>query len=193
MFFSQKKSPEGASLLFYFALLLCGFSNISAADTFFEASISAGERQLDVFRKRAPQIEDDAIFIGVAVAAYRTLSAKAAWGGVIETLQPIGRDKDIENGDGTLLGFRPINYLYRWDNNLATELFFGAAQYDWIKKASGYYLGGNARYYFGERKRYAVALEYRYFQDLAHDGGPGGDQIVDGPGVGLLLYYRFGQ
>ena len=161
------------------------------AETFYEVSATGGQRQLDVFRKQAPQVEDDANFLGLAVAAYRKLNEKSAWGGVIEIILPLDREVDV--GSGKIIGFRPVNYLRTWTDSFSSELYFGAAQYSWINNASGYYLGTNVRYSFAGARRYALALDYKYYQDLAHDGGPGGDQIVDGPSVGLSFFYRFGR
>ena len=163
----------------------------SWGDSFYEVSIAGGERQLDIFRKAASADVDDAAYIGLSLAAYRKSGDNSAWGGVIEILSPIGRDNTI--GSGRILGFRPVNYLLDWNQWLSTELFMGAAQYNWIINASGYYLGGNVRYRFGGRGRYALGVDYKYFQDLAHDGGPGGDQIIDGPALSVQLHYRFGQ
>ncbi len=159
------------------------------AESFFEIAVAGGERQLDIFRKEAPDDVDDASYIGLSLAAYRKTGEKSAWGGVIEVLKPIGRDSTV--GSGRVLGFRPVNYLLDWNQWLTTELFMGAAQYNWIKNASGYYFGTNVRIRFGHQERYAVGLDYKYFQDLAHDGGPGGDQIIDGPSVAIQLHYRF--
>lgn len=178
-----------------FGLISGLFSTYATADTFVEAGLMAGQRQIDVFRKRAPQIEDDANFVGAFVGAYRTVSLlpngqpKAAWGGVIEVLKPLNRESSLP-GNGQVLGFRPVNYLQYWGNNISTEFYFGAAQYRWIKSASGYYLGANARFALGETSRFAIMVDYKYFQDLIHDGGPGGDQVIDGPSVGLGLIYR---
>jgi hypothetical protein len=180
---------------YWLASLVLALSSISGAqawgESFFELSLGAGERQLDIFRKGAPADADDASFLGLSIAAYRNTSDRSAWGGVIEVLHPIGRENDI--GNGKILGFRPVNYLRRWSTWLSSELFMGAAQYGWIENATGYYLGGNARFHFGDSERYAVGIDYKYFQDLAHDGGPGGDQIVDGPALSANFYYRFGQ
>ena len=176
-------------------LLLCAVFVMPTAqcwsDSFFEVSIAGGERQLGIFRKSAAADTDDAAYLGLALAAYRKSSDKTSWGGVIEILDPIGRDNTI--GSGRILGFRPVNYLVDWNQWLSMELFMGAAQYNWINNASGYYLGGNMRLRFGDHGRYALGVGYKYFQDLAHDGGPGGDQIIDGPALGVQLHYRFGQ
>ena len=156
----------------------------------------AGQRQIDVFRKRAPQIEDDANFAALFVGVYRTVNLlpsgqpKSAFGGVIEVLKPLSRNADLP-GNGGILGFRPVNYLRYWGQNLSTEFYFGAAQYRWLKQASGYYLGANVRFTLNESSRFAVVADYKYFQDLIHDGGPGGDQVIDGPSVSLGLIYRF--
>lgn len=179
-----------------FGLMSSLFASCIAADTFFEVGVIAGQRQIDVFRKRAPQIEDDAHYAGAIVGAYRTVSLlpngqpKAAWGGVIEVLNPLNRESNLP-GNGQILGFRPVNYLRYWGKSVSTEFYFGAAQYRWIKHASGYYLGANARFALGETSRFAIMADYKYFQDLIHDGGPGGDQVIDGPSVGLGLIYRF--
>lgn len=163
----------------------------SWGESFYEVSLSTGERQLDIFRKAAPDDVDDAAYVGASISAYRKVNEMSAWGAVLEVMMPFGRDNEI--GSGRIVGLRPVNYLLQWNSNFATELFMGAAQYDWIKHATGYYLGANARIHFGDKQRYGLGFEYKYFQDLAHDGGPGGDQIIDGPALGLQLHYRFGQ
>lgn len=178
-----------SKLKLIFILILC-CPLASYGETFFEASTSIGERQLDIFRKEADNDADDSKFIGFSLAAYRKISGRAALGGVIETMLPVNRDNDI--GSGKIIGVRPIDFLYSWNPKFDTEIFVGIAQYDWIKNATGLYFGCNARYRLGQSKKLAIALEYKYFQDLAHDSGPGGDQIVDGPSLGLNLSYRFG-
>ncbi len=178
-------------------VLCCSVLAASAvADTFFELTLTGGQRQADIFRKAAPQVEDDANFIAGSVAAYRTLSTlgngqvKSAWGGVVEIIKPLNRDDELP-GNGQILGLRPVNYLRYWGANVSTEFYFGAAQYRWIKHAMGYYLGANARWALDDKGHFALMVDYKYFQDLIHDGGPGGDQVVDGPSLGLGLVYRF--
>jgi hypothetical protein len=190
-----KMQKEGSScfsqLKIVFALLSLLVCYPVFAETFFEISASVGQRQLDIFRKLAPQVEDDANFMGLAIAAYRKTGDKSAWGGVIETLQPLSRD--ITSGSGKIIGIRPVNYWYAWTDSFSTEIYFGAAQYSWLENASGYYWGSNIRYSLNNTQRYVIALDYKYFQDLAHDGGPGGDQIVDGPSLAMNFHYRFGH
>lgn len=148
-------------------------------------SVAAGERQLDIFRKEFPQQADDAKYAGIAIGAYRELSERWAAGAVIEGLYAIAREQDI--GSGRILGFRPVNLVTNagW---FRTEFYGGVAQYDWVKKAGGYYLGLNASVPIASSD-FAIGLDYKYFQDLAHDSF-GGDHIVDGPALSLSLSYR---
>lgn len=149
-------------------------------------SLAAGERQLDIFRKELPQQSDDANFVGIAAGAYRTLSNHWAVGAVVEGLYAISREQDT--GSGRILGFRPVNLVTNvgW---LRTEFYGGVAQYDWLKKAGGYYLGLDVSAPIASSD-FALGLNYKYFQDLAHDAA-GGDHIIDGPALSLTISYKF--
>ena len=167
---------------------LLTFLAVSAEATpIFEFSIGASAYELDATQKTGPNYHDDFENLSFTVAAYRSTSAKSAWGGAIDYIKPVNRDENF--GSGTIVGFRPVNYFRRWSSNIATEMFFGAARYDWEKVAVGYYLGMNIRYQ-SESSPFGFGLGYKYFQDLAYDSSFG-DVIVDGPGTGLFVHYRF--
>lgn len=166
--------------------LMCLFAVSLNATAELRLSLAAGERQLDIFRKEHPQQTDDAMFVGLAVGAYRELGERWQAGAVIEGMYAISREQDI--GSGRILGFRPVNLVTNagW---LRTEFYGGVAQYDWVKKAGGYYLGLNALAPIASSD-FSVGLDYKYFQDLAHDA-VGGDHIVDGPALSLSISYKF--
>jgi hypothetical protein len=154
-----------------------------------EMAMTAGNQQIEVFRKHAPREFAHTSFVGASIGAYRALSDKASLGAVIELTEPTGRDNTI--GSGRIIALRPVNYLYAWSPRVATEAYFGMAQYDWISKASGYYFGANARYSLSNNGQFSLLIDAKYYSDLAHDGGPGGDQIVGGASLGLGFLYRF--
>lgn len=149
-------------------------------------SLASGERQLDIFRKEHPQQADDATYAGITIGAYRELSERWAAGAVVEGLYAISREQEI--GSGRILGFRPVNLVTNigW---LRTEVYGGVAQYDWLKKAGGYYLGLDLSLPIGS-SHFAMGIDYKYFQDLAHDAA-GGDHIIDGPALALTASYKF--
>lgn len=148
--------------------------------------LAYGERQLDIFRKELPQIEDDARYVGLEVGVYRAVNTRWSVGAVGELLYPLSRDQ--APGTGRIIGFRPVN-LVRQFGPLRAEAFGGVAQYDWVKKASGYYLGLDVSMPI-KNSPFAVGFGYKYFQDLAHDAYDG-DHIVDGPAVAMKIDYKF--
>lgn len=147
--------------------------------------VAAGERQLDIFRKELPQQEDDAHYIGFGLGAYRAISPRWSAGAAVEILNPISRDQEI--GSGRILGFRPVNLATQF-GSLRAEAYGGVAQYDWVKKAAGYYLGLNLATAIADSD-FAIGIDYKYFQDLAHDA-PEAENIVDGPALSLQLSYK---
>lgn len=158
-----------------------------AADSFLEIGVGAGQYQLDGSEKTGIRFADDFTATEVSLGAYRVAGKKSAWGAVIEYAEAGSRD--IEFGSGNIVGFRPVNYLYMWSDRLELEFFAGAAQYDGERTATGYYLGGNARFNI-PKTSLAASLGVKYFQDLNYDTGAG-DLIVDGPAFNAKLFYRF--
>ncbi|MDZ7923215.1 MAG: hypothetical protein U5M23_03980 [Marinagarivorans sp.] len=167
--------------------VLCFFPSPLQA-TELEMAATTGRQQIEVFRKGAPRELAHTEFVGVSMGAYRAVSDRVSWGAVAELTEPVGRDNAI--GSGRILALRPVNFLYYWTPRAATEAYFGVARYDWINKASGYCFGANARYSMGDMGRFTLLLDAKYYSDLAHDGGPGGDQIVGGPSFGFGFLYR---
>lgn len=166
--------------------------NVSA-DSFFEVSAGPSRYALDIFRKRLQNFADDSNAFNMSVAAYRHSSDVSAWGAVIDYTVPIGRDSSLP-GDGTMLTFRPLNYLRYIGWNTSLELYAGAAQYEWRRTANGYVFGTSIRYEF-ESSNVSVGFDAKYFQDLSHDAtnvdGDTEDNIVDGFNTGFRVYYRF--
>ena len=117
------------------AAVLCtlaalNFTRLAQAQTQFELTAGLGYHQLEIFRKAAPADHDNTATAKLALGAYRQVS-QHAWGAVAEHITPINRTNTT--GSGKITGFRPVNYRYYWSDSIATELFLGAAQYDWIK------------------------------------------------------------
>lgn len=163
-------------------------ANTVRAETTFELAGGLGQYALDIDSKRGIQIEDDSDAFNFSVAAYRTSTATTSWGAVFEVSTPSGRDDSLP-GSGRMLGFRFADYLSQINENSAYEVYFGFAQFDWLKKANGYYLGANYRYdLFGEKS--GLMLDTKYYQDLAYDS-PTGDDIVDGFQTTLKFYFQF--
>ncbi len=178
--------------LYKFLLLLvssCSFlANETYAETTFELAGGLGQYALDVDSKRGTQVEDDSDAFNFSVAAYRTSTATTSWGAVFELSTPSGRN-DALPGSGRMIGFRFADYLSQINENSAYEVYMGFAQFDWLKKANGYYLGANYRYnLFG--KKSGLMIDAKYYQDLAYDS-PTGDDIVDGFQTTLKFYYQF--
>ena len=162
---------------------------LSSQATDIEMVVISGYQQIEVFRKSAPREFAHTSFVGIAAGAYRAVGERTYWGAVIELTEPFSRDNSI--GSGRIIALRPINFMYAWSPRMATEAYFGMAQYDWIDKASGYYFGANARYRLGKNDRFSLLFDAKYYSDLAHDAGPGGDQVVSGASFGLGFLYRF--
>ena len=164
------------------------FMPLVQADTLFEATAGFSQLALDVDQKRGTQIEDDSNAASFSFGAYRSSTDSTYWGAVIEVSSAIGRDDDLP-GSGRLIGFRVADYLSIINENSSYELYAGFAQFDWIRKANGYYLGGNYRYdLFGDNS--GLMFDAKYYQDLAYDSAQG-DDIVDGFQTSLKFYYRF--
>jgi hypothetical protein len=162
--------------------------NETIAETTFELTGGFGQYALDVDSKRGLQVEDESNAFNISVAAYRSSTATTSWGAVFEVSAPSGRDTSLP-GSGRMLGFRFADYLSQINENSAYEIYAGFAQFDWLKKANGYYLGANYRYdLFGEKS--GLMLDAKYYQDLAYDS-PTGDDIVDGFQTTLKYYYQF--
>lgn len=157
------------------------------ADTTYEIQLNSHYLFLDISEKRGPQYSDDFANTGIVVSAYREAGRYIAWGAAIEYATPINRDAEFGNGD--ILGFRPVNYLLQINDNLASEFYLGAAQYNWEKTARGYYFGGNIRYRFSNTALSLVA-DYRFHQDMAYDS-PLGDVIVQGSSIGGGIIFHF--
>ncbi len=159
------------------------------AETTFELAGGLGQYALDIDSKRGLQVEDDSDAFNFSVAAYRSSTATTSWGAVFEVSTPSGRDDDSLPGSGRMLGFRFADYLSQINENSAYEVYMGFAQFDWLKKANGYYFGANYRYdLFGEKS--GLMLDAKYYQDLAYDSATG-DDIVDGFQTSLKFYYQF--
>jgi len=176
-----------------YTLLVLIFSPVlvispSYADTLFEVTGGVSRFALDVDSKRGTQIEDDSNATSFSIAAYRSSTSTTSWGAVFEVTSALGRDEELP-GSGRMLGFRFADYLVKINDDSAYELYAGFAQFDWLKKANGYYFGANYRYdLFGEKS--GLMLDTKYYQDLAYDS-PTGDDIVDGFQTSLKFYYQF--
>ncbi|MBV1911573.1 MAG: hypothetical protein KUG78_19940 [Kangiellaceae bacterium] len=158
------------------------------ADTLFEVTAGAGQYSLDVDSKRGTQLEDDSTATNFSIGAYRSTTANSSWGAVLEVSSAISREDDLP-GSGRMIGFRFADYLSQINDSSSYELYAGFAQFDWLKKANGYYFGANYRYnLFGEHS--GLMIDGKYYQDLAYDS-PTGDDIVDGFQTSVKFYYRF--
>jgi len=170
------------------AIVICSLSTQTAhADTRYEIQVSTHALFFDISEKRGPRYSDDFNNAGIGFAAYRSSGRNTSWGAVVEFATAI--DRDAEFGDGKMMGFRPVNFLYAFNDRLFAEIYLGAAQYKWEKTARGYYLGSNIRWNL-QNKPIALAFDYRFHQDMAYDSALG-DVIVQGPSVGLMAVYHF--
>ncbi len=159
-----------------------------AADTFYEVSTGIGQLAIDVDQKRGQQIEDNSKVANLGFGAYRMTSPNSAWGTALELAVPIGRDEALP-GSGKIIALRVADYWYRFNDSNSIEVYAGFAQFDWKKKANGYYTGANYRYnVFG--KNAGLMLEAKYYQDLAYDS-PEGDDVVDGFNTSIKLFLQF--
>lgn len=169
-------------------LICCSYFNSAAAESFFELSTGVSKLALDVDQKRGTQIEDNSTALNVSIGAYRASTETSYWGAVIEVSSAISRDSNLP-GSGKLIGFRFVDYLKKITEKSSFEVYAGFAQFDWKKKANGYYFGANYRY-DAFSKNSGLMLESKYYQDLAYDS-PEGDDIVDGFQTSLKYYYQF--
>jgi len=170
--------------LFLVAFTIC-FTCNAKAETNFELQLSTQTMNLRISEKRGPTFEDSSSNIGIGLAVYRRASQSSSFGAVIEYSNPMGREAEF--GSGKITGIRPVNWLYSFGNAWESELYLGAAQYQWEKTARGYYWGVNLRRKFN---KLSLAVGYRYYQDLGYDSSLG-DVIVDGNSFGLSLNYSF--
>lgn len=163
---------------------------VAFAETFYEVGVGLFQNDLEISPRNAPQVwEDDSQLLNLSLAAYRKASEKLSLGAVVEVNSPQGRDDELP-GSGRILSFRPVNLHYQPNKRFAAELYGGIAQYDWLKRANGYCFGVNARYHFGTEARLGLALDLKYYMELAYDSSQG-DDFVNGMNPGLKLFYRF--
>ncbi|VUD56452.1 hypothetical protein TDB9533_02107 [Thalassocella blandensis] len=169
------------------SLLVAG--GVSAA-SFFEVGVGAHSYDLEISPRNAPIVwVDDSQALNLSIAAYRKSSEKTAWGAAIEISSPQGRDEELP-GSGRILSFRPVNFQLLVSQHFTAEFYAGVAQYDWLKKANGYIFGTSLRYQFGENSRMGLALDGKYYMELAYDSGQG-DDFVNGFNPGVKFFYRF--
>lgn len=154
--------------------------------THYEIHLNSHALNLDISEKRGPRYSDDFINAGIVLGAYRESGRNRYWGAVVEYATELNRDAPF--GDGTVIGFRPVNYLIDINDRYAAEFYLGASQIKWEKTARGYYLGCNLRWKM--RERLSLALDYRWHQDMAYDS-PLGDVIIQGASVGGGLVFHF--
>lgn len=187
-----RTSKTGSMNIIYKAMLIIisisYFCNSAFAETSYEVTVGISQFALDVDQKFGTQVEDDSSAASFSFAAYRESTENSAWGAVLEYSLPVGRDKNLP-GNGHIVSFRPVNYLFHIDNKSSIEPYAGLAQYNWIKKANGYVFGFAYRYkLFGESA--GLMADFKYYQDLAYDS-PQGDDIVDGFNSSLKFFYHF--
>lgn len=169
-------------------MLVCSLLAVDViADTAYELQINSHYLFLDISEKRGLQYSDDFSNTGIVLSAYRKAGRDSSWGAAVEFATPI--DRNAAFGNGKVLGFRPVNYLLEINDRLATEIYLGAAQYNWEKTARGYYFGANLRYKLANQSISLVA-DYRFHQDMAYDS-PLGDVIVQGSSVGAGVIFHF--
>jgi hypothetical protein len=158
------------------------------AETFYEFTGGIGQYALDVDQKRGQQIEDNSSAVNFSIGSYRSSTDTSWWGAVIEFSSASGRDEELP-GSGNITGFRFADYLKQINESSSFEAFAGFAQFDWKKKATGYYIGVNYRYELFD-KNTGLMFNIKYYQDLAYDS-PEGDDIVDGFQSSINFYYTF--
>ncbi len=169
-------------------LLTCGSMTVNAK-TDIEFSVSALEFNLTAKEKGGgPEYKDDSNAVNFSVGAYRNVTDESAWGVVAEYSNPLGRSNALA-GNGSVLAIRPINWRYQWSYNLSSDLFFGAAKYDWEKAAIGYYAGAELSY-APRRTGLRLGVQIKYFHDLTYDTS-NGDLFVNGASYGVVMGYKF--
>lgn len=173
------------NLFITLASSLIAFSVSAKSDV--QAFVGFSQVSLDIEEKRGPDFSDDFSTIRFGLGAYRWASEKSSWGFVVEFENASGRDHDI--GSGRLIGFRPINWRYMWLDNLSTEVFAGAARYEWEKTAIGYYAGTKLNYTLDDLP-IILSAEAKYYHELSYDTA-NGDIFVSGPSVGMNVSYTF--
>ena len=170
-------------------LLLGYYSSAVHAKTDIELSLSAAQVSFSVKEKGGgPTFKDNSKLINFGVGAYRKVTDESAWGVVVEYAKPLDRENELP-GNGTILALRPVNWRYQWNHNTSSELFFGAAKYDWQKAAIGYYAGAELSY--SPRKSHLyLGVQLKYFHDLTYDTSQD-DLFVNGSSFGVKVGYKF--
>ena len=170
--------------------LLTLLSGTALAKTDIELSLAAVHSDLEIKEKRGPEptYTDDSKALNLAIGAYKWVNDESAWGVVVEYSKPLDRD-DALLGSGTTLAIRPVNWRYQWSHNISSELFLGAAKYNWKKAAIGYYTGAELSY-APRKSNFRLGLQVKYFRDLSYDTS-NGDLFVNGTNLGLIIGYNF--
>ncbi len=170
------------------ASVLFLLSALASAEPYLDINLSVDQRFMEVFRFNVGNRDENSSSVGAGIAAYRPLSETSSLGMAIEYFVPQGRD--LEAGSGKIIGFRFADYRKQLSSRYSLEYFFGFAQYDWIQTASGYYGGIMAHYQFKPNSPWALGVALRHYEGLTHDGGPGGDQFVNGQVLSFGIHYR---
>src|SRR5262249_38357882 len=81
----------------------------------------------------------------------------------------LGARVEFDQVDGHLLiGFRPVDYRYRFDGPLALGLFAGVARYNLETPATSLYAGLGAQWR-NIMRGWDLDMDFRYAQNLARD------------------------
>lgn len=129
------------------------------ADLFVDVGINMSDVTVDVARE-APRTKS-----GVNGSGHLGLGARRA----VSARSDLGVRLELDDIDGhSLLGFRAIDYRYRFDGPLAAGFFLGAARYDLATPAYGIY-GGVGAQWRDLFKGWDLGLDFRYATKVARD------------------------
>lgn len=169
-------------------LVLFLFASNVYAEPYIDLNLSVDQRFMEVFRFNVGNVPEESLSMGAGISAFRRLSDSSSLGIGLEYFVP--QNRELEDGSGKIIGFKLADYRKRINDKYAIEYFFGFAQYDWIKTASGYYGGLIGHYHPNPKSPWSIGLALRHYEGLTHDGGPGGDQFVNGQTVSFEVHYK---
>jgi hypothetical protein len=131
----------------------------NAAEIFIDAGVNTNNVSIDVAREIPIRDSGYEVAPHLALGARRAVSSNSDLGVRVEV--------DDINGD-LLLGFRALDYRYRFASPLALSVFLGAARYEIETPAFGIY-GGLGLQWRNLRPGWDVGVDVRYATKVARD------------------------
>lgn len=138
---------------------LAGNRDVTGAQLFVDAGLNMSEVTADIAREQPLEKSGKQAGAHLGIGARRAVSAH----------NDLGVRVELDDIDGNLLvGFRALDYRYRFDGPLAVGAFLGAARYDLATPAYGIY-GGLGAQWRDLLPGWDLGVDVRYATKIARD------------------------